>query len=97
MIIWRGSGNSYMQSVAISGSRYGLIDRVCVGAAARVAGAPRVEMGVHNSLVPSVRGGANGKRGANHRSGALMKREVTVFCQVVKVAITSQLIVLDYL
>ena len=59
MITWQCSGNSYMQSVAILGSRYGLIDRVCVGAAARVAGASRVDKGVHNSSVPSLCGGAN--------------------------------------
>ena len=63
MITWWGSGNSYMQSVAISGSQYGLIDQVCVGAVACVAGVPHVEMGVHNSSVPSLCGGANRKRG----------------------------------
>ena len=55
-----------MQSVAISGSRYGLIDRVCVGAVERVAGTSCVDKGVHNSSVPSLCGGANGKKGANH-------------------------------
>ena len=59
MITWQRSGNSYMQSVAISGSWYGLIDRVCIGAAARVASMSRVDKGVHNSLVPSLHGGAN--------------------------------------
>ena len=59
MITWRCLGNSYMQSVAISGSQYGLIDRVCVGAAVRVAGASCVDKGVHNSSVLSLRGGAN--------------------------------------
>ena len=44
-----------------------------VGAAARVAGAPHVGMGVHNSSVPSLRGGASGKRGANHRMQRRMK------------------------
>ena len=62
MITWRCSGNSYMQSVAISGSRYGLIDWVCVSTAARVAGASHVDKGVHNSSVPSLRGGANHRK-----------------------------------
>ena len=57
-----------MQSVAISGSQYGLIDQVCIGAAERVASVSCVDKGVHNSLVPSLHGGANGKKGANHCS-----------------------------
>ena len=48
-----------MQSVAISGSWYSLIDWVCVGTAEHVAGASCVDKGVHNSSVPSLRGGAN--------------------------------------
>ena len=68
MITWQGSGNSYMQSVAISGRRYSLIDWVYIGAMVHVAGMPHVDVGVHNSSVPSLRGGANGKKGANHHS-----------------------------
>ena len=79
MITWRGSANSYMQSVAILGSRYGLIDQVYISAMARVAGAPHVEMGVHNSSVLSLRGGVSRKKGANHCSCALTIHEHLTF------------------